>query len=144
MKPSNKYEMNVSGDLFLQHCILNLQESPFLCMNPSYNASVWLEKDEIEYLLCNVSRNKNHVNLNLQFGVGENIKLFCKGLGTVQITGQYMVDTFPSATATLLTPPHDEADVVYEISENDTDESNDDKIKCENDHEEEADITEQT
>lgn len=143
LKPVKKYEMIVNGDLFIQRCILNLQESPFLCMNANYNASVWLEIDEQEYLLCNVSRDKSQVNLNLAFGAGENIKLFCKGLGVVQLTGQYDVTTFPNVI-TLLTPPPDETHV---ISDYETDESNGDKTKSKTDQKEEAeeaDITEQT
>lgn len=88
--PQQVHILKVREDESLQitTATLNLQLSPALCMNPNSHVSVWVEVKNTEYLLCNISKAKWHANVEVMFGAGEEIKLFCRGLGVVQLTGQ--------------------------------------------------------
>lgn len=89
LMPQELQEITIRGMLFINRATLNLQESPFLQMNPSYHISVWVEHNGNQYLLCNLNKSKCFVNLKVAFGNGDTIKLYCKGLGMVQLTGVF-------------------------------------------------------
>lgn len=123
LKTLQKYLVAVDGHLSINRSILNIQDSPFLNMNPNYCVSVWAIINDTEYLLCNLSKNNCHVDLDLTFGAGERVTLFCKGLGTIQLNGCYYqipentCDSVNSPTISVLTPCVDDADNAYALSQ---------------------------
>lgn len=48
---------------------------------------VWVNIDDENHLICNLTKNASHVPLDLAFSEGENVAFYSKGNGVVHLTG---------------------------------------------------------
>lgn len=90
LKANKRYSQQVTKGFHISHATLDLKT---INANDSDGiVQVWLNTDDADHLLANVSRQNSHVSLDLAFTEGESVSFYSKGSGTVHLSGYLLVD----------------------------------------------------
>lgn len=85
LKTNKRYSQQVTKGFHVSQATLDLKT-----VNPNDSdgiVQVWLNTDDADHLLANVSRQQPHVQLDLAFTEGETVAFYSKGTGTVHLSG---------------------------------------------------------
>merc|ERR1712107_61297 len=84
LKPEKRYEQNVEDPFHISKACLEPSS-----IKDSKNAvtSVYIEVDDEEFLLCNLTDKVSNESLDLNFNVGDKIVFKTSGAGVVHLTG---------------------------------------------------------
>lgn len=90
LKTNKRYSQKVTKAFHVSQAVLDLgtvgsQETDAV-------VQVWLNSDETEHLIANVSRETPQVRLDLAFTEGESVSFYSKGHGTVHLSGYLIPD----------------------------------------------------
>lgn len=90
LKTNKRYSQQVTKAFHVSQAVLDLGS-----VNPNDSdaiVQIWLNTDETDHLLANVSRQTSHVRLDLAFTEGETVSFYSKGHGTVHLSGYLLPD----------------------------------------------------
>merc|ERR1712080_537791 len=85
LKPEKRYEQVVDEPFHISHACLEPSESDQV-------TSVYIETDDEEYLLCNLTNKKSNISLDLNFNFGEKIVFKTTGAGVIHLTGYNVLE----------------------------------------------------
>lgn len=90
LKTNKRYSQQVTRAFHVSQAVLDLGS-----VNPNDSdaiVQIWLNTDDTDHLLANVSRQTSHVRLDLAFTEGETVSFYSKGHGTVHLSGYLIPD----------------------------------------------------
>lgn len=88
LKANKRYSQQIVKAFHVSQATLDLNT-----LNDSDSSvQVWLNTDDTDHLIANVSRQASHVQLDLAFTEGETVSFYSKGHGTVHLSGYLIPD----------------------------------------------------
>lgn len=88
LKANKRYSQQIVKAFHVSQATLDLNT-----LNDSDGTvQVWLNTDDTDHLIANVSKQTSHVQLDLAFTEGETVSFYSKGNGTVHLSGYLIPD----------------------------------------------------